>query len=66
TIPANQTSATVTLTPVTDSNEEEGDETAEFTLVSDGSTYTVGSPTFGIITIADFTELVFRDGFESL
>ncbi|MFC1796081.1 hypothetical protein ACFL1V_03190, partial [Pseudomonadota bacterium] len=65
TIAANQTSATVTLTPVLDSNEEEGDETAEFTLVGDGSTYTVGSPVFGIITITNFTDLVFRDSFES-
>jgi hypothetical protein len=65
TIPANVTSTTVTLTPVLDSNEEEGDETAEFTLLGDGSTYTVGSPIFGIIIIADFTDLVFRDSFES-
>jgi hypothetical protein len=65
TIPANETSMTVTLTPVLDSNEEEGDETAEFTLIGDESTYTVGSPAFGIITIADFTDLVFRDSFES-
>ena len=65
TIPANETSMTVTLTPVLDSNEEEGDETAEFTLIGDGSTYTVGSPAFGIITIADFADLVFRDSFES-
>lgn len=65
TIPANETSTTVTLTPVLDSNEDEGDETAEFTLVGDGSPYTVGSPTFAVITIADFTDLVFRDSFES-
>jgi hypothetical protein len=65
TIAANETSKMVILTPILDSNEEEGDETAEFTLVGDGSTYTVGSPVFGIIAIADFTDLVFRDGFES-
>ncbi|MFC1695217.1 hypothetical protein ACFL1C_03720, partial [Pseudomonadota bacterium] len=52
TIPANRISATVTLTPVTD-NLIEGTETAEFTLVGDGTTYTVGADTDASIDITD-------------
>ena len=52
TIAANETSATVTLTPVTD-NLIEGLETAEFTLVGDATTYTVGADTEAAINITD-------------
>ena len=65
TIPANQLSATVTLTPIKDSNETEGDETAEFNLIGDDTTYTVGSLTNAVITIIDSVDLIFGDGFES-
>jgi len=65
TIPANLASQTVTLTPILDADETEGDETAEFTLIGDSKSYVTGDDTGAIITIADFTDLVFKDGFET-
>ena len=50
-IPAGQTTATVTLTPIDDTIME-GSETAILTLASE-STYTVGTPSSGTVTIAD-------------
>ncbi|MFC1797413.1 hypothetical protein ACFL1V_10010, partial [Pseudomonadota bacterium] len=63
TIAANQSSATVTITPRLDSNEEEGDEIVIFQLVSN-NTYTLGIPNQANITITDFTNVVFKNGFE--
>ncbi len=63
TIPGGQFSATVTVTPKRDSNEEEGDEIVLFQLVSQNS-YTLGTPTQAEITIADFVDLVFKNSFE--
>jgi hypothetical protein len=54
TIPAGGTSATVTLTPIDDADPTEFDETAVFTLQS-GSTYFLGNPGAGTITIHDDT-----------
>ena len=50
-IPDGQASATVTVTPVDDSDSE-GDETVELTLAS-GTGYTIGSPGSDTVTIAD-------------
>ena len=63
TIPANEFSATVTITPIMDSNEEEGDEIVVINL-SDRITHTLGTPKTAEITIADFVNLVFKDSFE--
>jgi len=63
TIAAGQSSATVTITPRLDSNEEEGDEIVMFQLVSN-NTYTLGIPNQANITITDFTNVVFKNGFE--
>ena len=63
TIPANEFSATVTITPVMDSDEEEGDEVVVFNL-SDRNTHTLGTPKMAEITIANFVDLVFKDSFE--
>lgn len=55
TIPANQTSATETITPLGD-NIVEGDETVLLAIVSSGSpssTYVIGTPSTGTVTIAD-------------
>ncbi len=65
TIPANQSSATVTITPRQDNNEEEGDEIVSFQL-SNRNTYTLGTPTQAEIIIADITNLVFKNSFEDL
>jgi len=54
TIPAGGTSATITLTPIDDTDPTEFGETATFTLQS-GSTYFMGSPGAGTITIHDDT-----------
>jgi hypothetical protein len=54
TIPAGGTSATLTLTPIDDTDPTEFDETAVFTLQS-ASTYFLGSPAAGTITIHDDT-----------
>jgi hypothetical protein len=54
TIPVGGTSATITLTPIDDSDPTEFDETAIFTLQS-ASTYFLGSPGAGTITIHDDT-----------
>ncbi len=54
TIPAGGTSATITLTPIADSDPTEFDETAIFTLQTN-SAYFIGSPGAGTITIHDDT-----------
>ena len=46
-------------------SEMEGDETAEFNLIGDDTTYTVGSLTNAVITIIDSVDLIFGDSFES-
>jgi len=63
TIPAGEFSIMVTITPVMDSNEEEGDEIIVIQLL-DRSTHTLGTPKTAEITIADFVNLVFKDSFE--
>jgi len=66
TIPATALSQSVTLTPIFDETEE-GDETAVFNLLGPqlvGSDYTVGLPSKGEITIQDFVDIIFWDGFE--
>jgi hypothetical protein len=62
TIPANQLSVTVILTPNLD-DIEEGDEEAVLTL-QDRDVYTLGSPNIQRITIVDFREMIFKDSFE--
>jgi len=52
TIPLNQSSATVTLTPTDDAFDEGSGETAILTLSADAA-YTVGSPGAATVTIAD-------------
>ena len=63
-IPANQTSITITLTPVLDMLEDEGDETIIVTLLDKAAEYTVGEPTVVSMTILDFQQIIFRDSFE--
>ncbi len=66
TIPDGQPSATITITPVDDS-EVEGNETVILTLTADAA-YTIGSPSSGTVTIADNDtgpQTLFSDGFES-
>ena len=53
TIPAGQSSATITITPVPDALAE-GDETVIFTLL-DNPGYDLGTPTTATVTIADST-----------
>ena len=62
TIPADKFSVTVILTPRFDGIEE-GDEEAIITL-QDRDVYTLGNPVSQQITIVDFRELMFKDGFE--
>jgi hypothetical protein len=60
----NQLSRTITITPVLDAFDEEGDETVVITLLDTGEIYTVGLQTSATITIRDFQKLIFMDGFE--
>jgi uncharacterized protein len=53
-IPAGQTSATISVTPVNDGNAEEGNETISLTLV-DGETYDLGAIPAATVMIADNT-----------
>lgn len=53
TIPAGQTSATVTITPVQDDVDEGDDETVVLTLDADPASYTLGTPSSDTVTIAD-------------
>ena len=62
TIPANELSVTVILTPRFD-DVEEGDEEAILTL-QDRDIYTLGSPISQHISIIDFREVIFKDSFE--
>ena len=64
TIPAGQFSATSVITPILDNNIE-GPETATFTLVASPG-YTVATETLAEVTIKDFVEGIFKDGFEDL
>jgi len=64
TIHAGQESMTVTLTAIFEENVE-GDEDAVFTLQGLNS-YVKGIPDSTSITIVDFTEMVFKDSFETL
>ncbi len=64
TIPASQTSVTVTVTPIQDDNDIEGDETAIFTLVANGNAYLLDTPKEATILIANFNNLILKDGFE--
>jgi hypothetical protein len=52
TIPANQTSTTVIVTPLDDSLDE-ADETVVMTLAANGSAYNIGSPNIATVTILD-------------
>lgn len=67
TLPAHQLSYSYTLVP--DFEEiEEGDESAVFTVVGpqlEGHGYIVGAPATGAITIRDFIDFIFGDGFEN-
>jgi len=63
TIPADQLTITITITPVQDGKLED-EETAIFTLVADNAIYTVGVPLSASITIADYVEGIFKDSFE--
>ncbi len=54
TIPAGGTSATMTLTPIDDSDPTEFNETATLTLIA-GSAYFLGTPNAGTVTIHDDT-----------
>ncbi|MBD1824126.1 choice-of-anchor I family protein [Cyanobacteria bacterium FACHB-DQ100] len=54
TIPAGQSSATLTITPVNDGNTTEGNETVILNLV-DGAAYDLGSTSSATVTIADNT-----------
>jgi hypothetical protein len=67
TLPAHQLSYSYTLVP--DFEEiEEGDESAVFTVVGpqlEGHGYLVGAPATGAITIRDFIDFIFGDGFEN-
>ena len=65
TIPADKLSVTVILTPRFD-GVEEGDEEAVLTIQERGNIYNVGSPDSLSITIVDFRQLVFKNGFENL
>ncbi|HKX56367.1 MAG TPA: hypothetical protein VJN01_09700 [Xanthomonadales bacterium] len=63
-----QDDVVVTLTPVFD-QVIEGDETFSVEMHPPGDTgheYTIGAPANGQITILDFIQLIFRDGFEDL
>jgi hypothetical protein len=60
----NQLSRTITITPVLDAFDEEGDETVVITLLDTGEIYTVGLQTSATITIRGFQKLIFMDGFE--
>ncbi len=61
-IPPDMLSIIVILTPVFDKNEE-GDEIAEISLGA-GNSYLLGEPSKVSITIADFTDGIFKDSFE--
>ncbi len=54
----------VDVTPVTDTNESEGEENVTVTLVPRPQ-YQPGTPATATILIADFVEMVFASGFES-
>ena len=62
TIPPEQTTETVLITPINDGVIED-DETAIFTL-QDNTSYTVGEPGPASITITDYVEGIFKDSFE--
>ena len=51
-IPANQPSATVTITPKADNSGTEGDETVILTILANAA-YTIGTPDEATVTIAD-------------
>jgi hypothetical protein len=68
TIPANQLSLTLTLTPDFDFSPE-ADESVTFGLIAGqlaGHDYLVGAPAAGQITILNHLEGIFADGFEGL
>ena len=52
TIPANQASSTITITPNADNVGTEGDETVILTILTNAS-YAIGPPASGTVTIAD-------------
>lgn len=65
-IPAGQLSASATVTPFQD-NIMEGDETVTWDLIAplqSNHYYTLGAPMQVEMTIADFVDLLFKDGFE--
>ncbi len=66
TIPADETSTAVTVTPLLDADETEGNETLTFRITpfsNDG--FLVGQPGEDSITIADFVDLILTDSFEA-
>jgi len=65
TIQPGQLTETIIIMPIQDGIIED-DETAIFTLLGDGVSYTVGEPAHASITIADYVEGIFKDGFEDL
>ena len=64
-IPSSMLSQTIIITPIQDADEEEGAEDVIVNLVDVGEFYTLGGDTEITIVIADFQNLVFKDGFES-
>lgn len=65
-IQGSQFSRTVTINPIADANETEGDETVEVAIHNNASVYLVGNPNQAVITIADLVSALFEDGFENL
>ena len=62
TIPVGSVSFDLIITPEAD-NITEGDEVLDITI-AENAAYTIGSPASASMTIEDFVELIFSDGFE--
>lgn len=66
-IPADQLSATITITPIQEPVDEEDDEAFTFTVSapsSPTSAYVIGDPDEASFTIGNYGPLVFKDGLE--
>ncbi|MDX2419322.1 MAG: hypothetical protein QNK19_17825, partial [Xanthomonadales bacterium] len=61
-IPAGSASFDLVITPEAD-NIAEGDEVLDITI-AENTAYVIGSPASASMTIEDFVELIFSDGFE--
>jgi hypothetical protein len=68
TIPANQLTVTITLTPQQDPIDDgEADEAFTFTVAAPGdanNAYTIGSPDSDTFIIRNFGPVIFKDGLE--